>query len=187
MKEDSASYRAGVTMTDANKTAKLGTWTPWVAIALVATIAGVMLPQMLPGENALSRMQVKADASEKPKAYTAPSMPEAPDFQGMLLRLGGGTAVVIGLCVSTLWGLRRWMNPLQATGMNAREMQLKETLNLGNRCALHLVHLGKREVLVGVDSAGIKVIVPLAGAFEDVLAQTGTPDDEVIPPPRLAA
>jgi hypothetical protein len=34
-------------------------------------------------------------------------------------------------------------------------MQLKETLALGNRCSVHLVHIGKREVLICVDGAGI--------------------------------
>ena len=42
---------------------------------------------------------------------------------------------------------------------------------MGNRCSVHLVHLGKREILIGVDGGGIKTMVPLANSFEDVLAE----------------
>jgi len=163
-------------MADPNKASSIGAWTPWIAIALIATIAGLLLPQMMQGENVLSVVKAKADPKDKSKAeYTAPTLPDAPNFQSMLIRLGGGTIVVLGLCVSTLWGIRRWLHPLQQANVGSREMQLKETLNLGNRCSLHLVHLGKREVLIGVDSAGIKVIVPLPNGFEEVLAQTEPP------------
>src|SRR2546425_344205 len=80
-----------------------------------------------------------------------PSLPDAPSLQGMILRLGIGTAIVLALCVATLAGIRRWMYPAAANGSTPREMRLTETLQLGNRCALHLVHLGKQPILVGVD------------------------------------
>ena len=176
-------------MSEPGKGMKFVGWTPWVVIALVATVAGLLLPQLMPGDNALATLHAKADVKDDPKAkYTAPVLPEAPNFQAMLARLGGGTIVVLGLCVVTLWAIRRWVNPLPQAGAGPRAMELKETLSLGNRCSLHLVHLGKREVLVGVDAAGIKVIVPLPHAFDDVLAQTDMPvAEEPIPRPRLAA
>ncbi len=53
-----------------------------------------------------------------------------------------------------------------------RTLRLLETLPLGNRCSVHLVHMGNREVLIGVDGSGIKSIVPLPENFADVLTQT---------------
>ena len=53
-------------------------------------------------------------------------------------------------------------------------MRLMETLQLGNRCSLHLVKLGKRELIVGIDGAGIKSVLPLAEPFDDILAQVQT-------------
>ena len=176
-------------MLEPDKGTKFVGWTPWVVIALVATVAGLLLPQLMPGDNVLSTLHAKTDAKDETKAkYTAPVLPEAPNFQAMLARLGGGTIVVLGLCVVTLWVIRRWVNPQPQAGVGPRALELKETLSLGNRCSLHLVQLGKREVLVGVDAAGIKVIVPLPHAFDDVLAQTEMPGaEETIPPRRLAA
>jgi hypothetical protein len=78
-------------------------------------------------------------------------------------------------------------------------MRLIESLSLGNRCLMHLVRLGKREILIGVDGAGIKTVVPLAGTFEDVLEanlprEASLPleanhsrEQEEKPGPRLAA
>jgi flagellar biogenesis protein FliO len=59
-------------------------------------------------------------------------------------------------------------------------MRLIETLPLGNRCSVHLVRLGKREILIGVDGAGIKTVAPLAGFFEDALeSEVGDQRSEV--------
>ncbi len=162
-----------VPKTNAARGSRFGAWTPWLTISVVATLLGLVLPQMMPGETVVSVNTSKTDSKDKTSLeYNSPTIPEAPNFQGMVLRLGVGTVVVLGLCVSTLWGLRRWMSPSAGQGDGVREMRLIETLNLGSRCALHLVQLGKREVLVGVDSGGIKSVLPLSESFADVLTKT---------------
>ncbi len=163
-------------------------WKTWTAIAAVAIVMGLLLPQLMPGETTLPKAEPKVEAKEKGKLeYTAPSLPEAPSPLAMFTRLGVGTAVVLGLCVATLFGIRRWLYPTAANGSLPRELCLMETLQLGNRCALHLVHLGKQPILVGVDGAGIKTIVPMPSAFEDVLAEANAPSAEPIAAPKLAA
>lgn len=161
-----------------SKAARFGAWQPWVTIAVVAILTGLVLPQMMPGETVVPAKSSRTETKDKSNLdYTAPSVPEAPNFQGMIVRLGIGTTVVLGLCVATLFGLKRWLNPPAGQSDPDREMRLIETLNLGGRCALHLVHLGKREVLIGVDSNGIKTMLPLSESFADVLTKTDVTAD----------
>jgi flagellar biogenesis protein FliO len=101
----------------------------------------------------------------------APALPDMPNPQGMLARLAWGTILVLGLSVASIWGMRRWTQVRAPAVSGERTLRLVETLPLGNRCSVHLVHLGKREVLIGVDAAGIKTIVALTKAFDDVLAE----------------
>ena len=159
-----------------SQAARFGAWKPWLTIAVVAILTGLVLPQMMPGETVVPPKSSRSETKDKSNLeYNAPSMPETPNFQGMIVRLGIGTTVVLGLCVATLFGLRRWLNPPAGPSDPDREMRLVETLNLGGRCALHLVHLGKREVLVGVDSSGIKTMLPLSESFADVLTKSDAP------------
>jgi flagellar biogenesis protein FliO len=164
---------------------KLGSWTTWLTVAFVAVAAGLLVPQLLPGETS-DKNQAKQEAKTKPGSdYTAPALPDMPSPQAMLGRLFVGTLVVIGLAVVSLWGARRWLQPAGAANALPREMRLVESLPLGNRCLMHLVRLGKREILIGVDAAGIKTVVPLAGTFEEALEETGVRNQE--PGVRLAA
>jgi flagellar biogenesis protein FliO len=127
------------------------------------------------GETVVTNTPTVASIKDKsPLEYQPPPMPEPPNFQGMMVRLGVGTIIVLGMCVGTLWGMRRWMAPAHAAFNADRTMRLIETLSLGNRCCLHLVLLGNREVLIGVDSGGIKSILPVAKPFDEVLEHTET-------------
>lgn len=165
------------TKTNPGQALRFGTFGPWITIAAVAVLAGLVMPQMIPGSTDNGKSIVKSETKDKEKnslEYTPAPLPEIPNFQAMMLRLGLGTITVLGLCVFSLWGMRQWMNPTAITGSNERVMRLMETLQLGNRCSLHLVQLGNREVIVGVDSTGIKTVLPLAAAFDDVLAQAET-------------
>jgi flagellar biogenesis protein FliO len=164
---------------------RFGDFGPWIAIAFVATLAGLFLPQLLSGET-VSSSALKADAKTAgPLEYTAAPLPEPPNFRAMMLRLGGGTAAVLGLCVASLWGARRWMSAASTSTSARRTMHLVETLPLGNRCSLHLVHLGNRELIVGVDGGGIKTVLPLAEPFGDVLAdaEKAPPEESPFEPP----
>jgi flagellar biogenesis protein FliO len=162
---------------------KAGFWAPWVTmgvVAIAAVAAGLLVPQLLPGNKVLETSQPRAEAKNKTKSdYVAPALPERPNPQGMLARLAWGTILVLGLSVASIWGMRRWTQMHALAGSGQRTLRLVETLALGNRCCLHLVHLGQREVLVGVDGAGIKTIVPLTKAFDDVLGEeTGNQEAE---------
>jgi flagellar biogenesis protein FliO len=158
--------------------AKSGFWTPWLTmgiVAVVAVAAGILLPQLLPGEMVVQTNQGKADAKDKAKsAYVTPAVPEMPNPQDMLTRLAWGTVLVLGLAAASIWGMRRWVKAHEPTGGGPSVLRLVETLPLGNRCSLHLVQLGNRELLVGVDAGGMKSIVPLPKAFDEVLAETET-------------
>jgi flagellar biogenesis protein FliO len=170
--------------------AKWNAWPSWVAFAAVAVFMGLLLPQLLPGDLTAQNALTKAERKEKGKLeYAGPSLPEAPSTQGMIVRLVSGTAVVLGLCVLTLWGIKRWLHPAAAHGAGQRELRLLETLQLGNRCSLQLVHLGKQPILVGIDASGIKSIVPLPTPFEAALedAEQGQVAEPTIPFPRQAA
>src|SRR5438874_12201303 len=142
-----------------SKAGMRASWLTMGGVAVVAILAGLLVPQLLPGEMVIEANHPKTDAKSKTKAdYVAPAVPDMPNPQGMLVRLASGTLIVLGLSVASIWLMRRWMNTQAPAGLGQREMRLVETLALGNRCALHLVQLGKREVLVGVDGAGIKTI-----------------------------
>jgi flagellar biogenesis protein FliO len=149
---------------------------PWQALGIVgigAIVLGLLIPQLLPGEMVIDKNHHKAEARADTKAnYEAPTLADVPNPQGMLVRLLAGTVLVLGLAVASILGMRHWLQRQTPAGLGRREMRLVETLPLGNRCSVHLVHLGKREILIGVDGAGVKAIVPLAKAFEEVLGET---------------
>jgi flagellar biogenesis protein FliO len=74
------------------------------------------------------------------------------------------------------------------TGIGPRRLRLVESLPLGGRCMLHLVHVDQREILVGVDATGLKTIVPAPPAFDDVLdaaAQSETQGPTELPAPTI--
>jgi flagellar biogenesis protein FliO len=152
--------------------------TPWLTtgiVAIGAIVAGLLVPRLLPGEMVVvekKQAKTKAEANGAKADYTPPALPDMPNPQGMLMRLAAGTAFVLGLSVVSIWGMRRWTQSKDMPASGMRTMRLVETLPLGQRCSLHLVHLGKREIVIGVDGGGIKTIVPLPNAFEDVLAET---------------
>ncbi len=140
-------------------------------VAVVAVLAGLLLPQLMPGETVVEAAKKAETALDTKAEYKPPTRPNMPSAQGMLARLAWGTALVLALAAASLYGMRRYLRAHEPALAGARELRLMETLPLGNRCALHLVHLGKREVLVGVDGTGIKTIVPLAKEFEEVLEE----------------
>jgi flagellar biogenesis protein FliO len=147
-------------------------WLPVTAIGLIAVVAGVALPQALPSvPPAPKAAQVTESADKSKLTYTPPVLPEAPDARSMFTRLGLVTAGVLALCVGSLWLCRRWLVQPAARPGAIRQLQLVESLSLGNRCTVHLVHVANRPVLVGADAGGVRTIVPLPDTFEQVLAQ----------------
>jgi flagellar biogenesis protein FliO len=141
--------------------AKAGAWLTMAAVSILAVMAGIYLPQLTSGDMVIEKTRPTTETKNKTKTdYVGPAVPEMPNPQGMLSRLAAGTILVLGLAVASIWIMRRWLVTGQPVGSGNKTMRLMESLPLGNRCSIHLVHLGNREVLVGVDGAGIKTIVP---------------------------
>ena len=107
---------------------------------------------------------------------------EAPEMGAMLARLVGGTVFVLALCVATLWGCRRWLGPAVAQDRNTGRFEVLESLPLGPRCRVQLIRVGEGHMLVGMDTAGVKVLLAVEGADEEISAPqpagNDTPDSE---------
>jgi flagellar biogenesis protein FliO len=162
-------------------------WLPLALVGGMAVVAGILLPQMLGAVAPAPELHLAADDAQKNSLdYVPPTWPEAPDAGAMLTRLGVGTAVVLALCVGSLVVCRRWLRRLPGQGGTPTHMTLVETLPLGNRCLVHLVRVGKQQVLVGLDGGGLKSLVALPEAFDDALveAQEAPPIETA---PALAA
>lgn len=147
----------------------------WLALAVIggfAVVAGVLLPQML-GAVAPPPPSPPAQAEESkgPFAYSPPAWPEEPNPRGMLLRLVAGTAVVLALCAGTLFLARRWLRQVPGQGGSGGHLTVIETLSLGNRAVVHLLRVGRQQVLVGTDAAGMKALIPLPEPFGDALEE----------------
>jgi flagellar biogenesis protein FliO len=157
-------------------------WLPLAIIGLVAVTAGIALPQAMPSAPTAAAVPAAAkisgggDAAGKGKwAYTPPSVPEPPDAKAMLTRLGVATAFVLVLCVVTLWLGKRWLGSTAQPIGPTNQMRLLEMLPLGNRCAVYLIQVANRPVLIGTDPSGLKTVVPLPESFSD--QAFGTPGD----------
>jgi flagellar biogenesis protein FliO len=157
-------------------TGKSQKWLPLGVIGVVASLAGLVLPQFLPsttpspnaGDSATAA--IKSDKTDW--TYTPTAWPEPPNHSVVFLRLGLGTLAVLGLCAATLWTCKRWLRAGPFEAAPGAQLRRIESLALGNRCVVHLVHLANRPVLVGTDAGGIKTIVPLPDSFEQTLLQT---------------
>lgn len=148
-------------------------WASLALIGLLATVGGLIMPQLLPEEPHGTDSKAKETAiAPGDLRYVPPELPDVPSTRAMFLRLGGMTVVVLVLCVGVLVCGKFWMRgfaPNQAVGA---KLSLVETLQLGNRCCLHLVQLSSRQVLVGADATGIKTVVPLPDVFDNCLDET---------------
>jgi hypothetical protein len=137
-------------------------WMPVAIIGLVAVTAGIALPTALPAVAQPPKANPPADSKNVGKLdYTPPPITDAPDPKSMLARLAGATAIVL-----TTSG---------RPGSNT-QLRLLETLALGNRCCIHLVHVANRPVLIAADSSGLKSIVPLPELFDQTLTAASAAD-----------
>ena len=70
---------------------------------------------------------------------------------GRLRAVAGGTVLVPGLCVATLWLARRWLTGRQGGAGDGKHFVILESLTLGGVCRVHLVKAGGRHLLAGMD------------------------------------
>ncbi len=118
--------------------------------------------------------------------YKPPPWPEVPDLGQMVVRMVVGTGIVLGLSVLSLWAARRWLQPASSGGDRHGQMALLDTLRIGNRCAVHLIHVQGTRVLIGVDTNGLKSMVTLPERFAGVLEEAANEpeteqDDRFVP------
>ena len=144
--------------------------------ALLTLVAGSLLTADFPWAERASAQSLPDDvgvtSTEGLDAYTPQSLPAPPRFGAILTRLLFGTVVSLVLCVATIWFGRRWLerganlaNPTQ------QHLQLTASLSLGRRCSVALLEIGDRQVLVGSDPSGLKAMLVLPVAFENVVSE----------------
>lgn len=150
------------------------TWLILGMLGLMATLCGLVLPQSLRGLRDPAAAVPTAEPIPEKKGtleYEPPALPELPAPGPMLLRLVLGTIFVLILCVVTLWAGKRWVHPLTVpTGQN-KKLRVVESLPLCGRCSVFLLQAGDARVLVGVDQAGIKSLLPLPQPFDSALSE----------------
>lgn len=91
----------------------------------------------------------------------------------MFVRLAVWTVIVLGLCVLTVLGLRRWQQRQGILPSGSGTSRILETLALGPGRAVSLVQLGDVQAMVGTDGGGIRTIVLVPPAFEEQLSHYG--------------
>jgi hypothetical protein len=151
-------------------------WGPVGLVAAAAVTAGLFLPMLFAsGNSATATVAARAESIDKNDLnYVPPTWPESPDAKSMLFRLVLGTALVLGLCVVTLRLGKPWLTGMPGPKRGAGQLFVVETLALGNRCCLHLVNAADRQILVGVDSSGLKSVLPLPELFEQAFKEADT-------------
>lgn len=159
-----------------NQSAKstLPTWPLICVLGLMATLGGLFLPQSLRSfqEPAMTVPTPEpAQAAQNAFEYNPPTLPEMPSLGPMFLRLTLGTVFVLILCSITLLAGKRWIRPLAAPRDDNRKLRVLESLPLTGRCSMVLLQAGETRVLVGLDQAGIKALLPLPQPFENALAE----------------
>src|SRR5947209_2886826 len=165
-------------MASSTPAGRAGYWGPLALIGLLAVVAGLVLPQMLPDDlPALETRPKDTAGSAGDLHYVPPEMPEVPSTRALFLRLGGMTAGVLVIGVGVLVCGRHWLRGMAPARSATGTLRLVETLHLGNRCNLHLVQIAARQILVGADATGIKSVVTLTDDFENYLGDREKRDE----------
>lgn len=133
--------------------------------------AGLSAPRLLDGHGGLAPVVQTGGEKTAPPPAPEPAPPDDwPAPRDMLIRLGGGTGLVLLLGVAILLVCRRWFRPGPPDGTaGERQFELIETLHLGNRCCVHLVRAGRQHLLTGADATGLKAVAALVDPEEELL------------------
>lgn len=143
----------------------------FVGLGVLALIAGFAVPQYWQSLAAVREAgTMRRSQPEGSLVYTPPQRPEIPDAGALLQRLGIGTVLVLGLCVGTLWMVKRWLGGgLVESAKAGKRLQVLETLPLGSRGLIYLIRADDQHLLAGVDPSGLKALLPLPESFEAAL------------------
>jgi hypothetical protein len=147
-------------------------WLLLCGLGILIVGAGFSVPYLVLGHGGplLDVPPPAAPAATPPMPTTEPPMAaDWPAPRDLLLRLGGGTVLVLGLGVAALLLGRRWLQPKAVGEADKREFELLETLHLGNRCCVHLVRAGGQHLLTGTDATGLKAVTALVDMEAELL------------------
>lgn len=107
-----------------------------------------------------------------PKTTPATREPEpppwanGPDAQAILTRLSIGSLAILGLCGAILYAGKRWLRTGAGEMLPGQQLQILETLRLGNRCSVLLVQAADQQLLVGLDASGMKSLLGLPAEID---------------------
>jgi flagellar biogenesis protein FliO len=132
---------------------------------LLLTALGATCFAQQPGASLQAKEEKAASDSMK---YVPPSWPQGPDAETMLLRVGVGTALVVSLCLATMWLLARKFSVTALKKQTGNRLRVIATLPLANRGALHLLAIEKRRIVAAVDSTGLKALLPIPETCEPI-------------------
>ncbi len=121
-------------------------------VAGLAMFAGLILPGLIrPGE----------EAASLPPASGGPADAAQPDLQGRLLRLYGAAAVILVVAAAGLYAGRRWLGGV-APPAGRRQLAVLGGTYIGSRVRIVLVQARGQRLLAGIDSSGMRMLVPVA-------------------------
>jgi hypothetical protein len=148
----------------------------WILIAASCIAAGLATELQADQPTSFDDLSGASSSDESASGevtldYQPPQWPEAPDTGALLIRLAAGTGAVLVTCVVTLVAGRRWLRGPPPAVTAGSQLQLIDTVSLGNRCAVYLVRAGRHQVVVGTDGSGMKSLVALPESFERSLAE----------------
>ncbi|MCA9172868.1 MAG: flagellar biosynthetic protein FliO [Planctomycetales bacterium] len=127
-----------------------------------------------------------ADATDAGKAKSESDQPlpdwladdpksgaEPLNLTSMAMRMFIATVGVLVAAVVSVYLGRHWLDQRRPATVTGDRLRVVETRSLSPRASLQLVDAAGQMVLVGVDSQGIRGMVPLSGAFDDVWEEMG--------------
>lgn len=96
-----------------------------------------------------------------------------------------GAGLLVGFGLVALWLVRQWLARKEFPGGTTTQVRSVETLNLPQRCRIHLIEVQGRQVLVAVDPAGVKSVTVLPDRFPAMLAaESDEVDSGMAQPPE---
>lgn len=139
-----------------------------ILFAVLLTILVVFAGHVRAADPSAQKLPSVSKNESADLTYT-PQWPEPPNTGAMLMRLGIGTAVVLVLCVGTLWFGKPWLMKLQTKSLTGQALQIEGSVTLGGRAVLYLVKVGETQLVAGTDAGGLKSLIALPPSFREAL------------------
>lgn len=132
----------------------------------IVILLGWLMPNWLNQPNASPTSQLI-----DPSSSTTPPTVGIQAAIVSIVKMVAGIIVISSICI----GIARWMNRRQKTdNSTVSEQQILASVALDSRCMVHLVQLGQRRMLIGMDLGGVKSMLELP-PIETTNSSTSTP------------